>query len=197
MTTNALRRLGALCGALFAVTLFVGSSVGGHAGIVAGIGGLTLFIPFLAYLCAILREAEGGTGWITATAWSAGLVAITVKLVSVVGEIPNRHRTEGTEIYAAIEDIGNAAFIITLYPLALMFAAVAVVSLETGVLPRWLGFGAAVTAVALVVNAGFIDADFGPAFLLFLVWTLVASVLLYRREGARTDAAPAPYPATT
>ena len=37
------------------------------------------------------------------------------------------------------------------------------------------------THVALAVNAGFVFASFVPALLLFLLWTLVTSVVLVRR----------------
>jgi hypothetical protein len=60
-------------------------------------------------------------------------------------------------------------------------AATAIVALRTRVLPRWLAAGAAVTAVALVVNGGFLNAGFVPALVLFIAWTLVASVYLVRR----------------
>ena len=42
--------------------------------------------------------------------------------------------------------------------------------------------GAAVTAVALVVNGAFLNASFVPALLLFILWTLAASVYLVRRS---------------
>jgi hypothetical protein len=50
------------------------------------------------------------------------------------------------------------------------------------VLPRWLGIFAAATVVALAVNAGFVYASFVPALLLFLLWTLVTSIVLLRRS---------------
>jgi len=39
-----------------------------------------------------------------------------------------------------------------------------------------------VTHVALAVNAGFVFASFVPALLLFLLWTLVTSIVLLRRS---------------
>ena len=44
------------------------------------------------------------------------------------------------------------------------------------------GVFAAVTAVALAVNAGFVYASFVPALLLFLLWTLVTGIVLLRRS---------------
>jgi hypothetical protein len=38
-------------------------------------------------------------------------------------------------------------------------------------------------APALLVNGMFLDAEFGPAFLLFLLWTAIASVVLILRAG--------------
>jgi hypothetical protein len=65
-----------------------------------------------------------------------------------------------------------------------MAAAVCVVAVRTRVLPRWLGYGAGVTAVALAVNATinlYSKGGFIPAFLLFLLWTLLAGIVLLRR----------------
>jgi hypothetical protein len=68
-------------------------------------------------------------------------------------------------------------------PDGVMLAAIAIVTLKTRALPRWLGWLAAVAAPLLVVNGMFLDADFGPAFLLFLLWTLLASVVLTVRPS--------------
>ena len=55
------------------------------------------------------------------------------------------------------------------------------IALRERVLPRWLGIFTGVTAVALAVNAGFVFASFVPALLLFLLWTLITSIVLLRR----------------
>ena len=198
MTDSMTHRFGALSGVLFAVLLFVSSSAHGYAALVVGIAALALYIPFLATLCSRLREAGGG-GPLSATAYGAGLAAIVIKLVSVVPEVAERDLVKGTATYRAFQSLGDAAFSVALYPLAILFAALAVLALRTGALPRWLGVGAAVTAVALAVNAGFIDASFGPAFLLFLLWTLVAGVVLSVRDVRAADPAPQarPQPASS
>jgi amino acid transporter len=74
----------------------------------------------------------------------------------------------------------------SLYPLAICCAAVAVIALRDHALPRWLGTFAAITAVALAVNAGFLYASFVPAPLLFLLWTLVTGIVLLRRVSGAT-----------
>ena len=92
---------------------------------------------------------------------------------------------KGSQLYKALDNTAGAATLMSLYPLAICCAAVAAIALRERVLPRWLGIFAAVTAVALAVNAGFVYASFVPA-LLFLLWTLVTSIVLLRRTSGAT-----------
>jgi len=54
-----------------------------------------------------------------------------------------------------------------------------------------------VTAAALAVNAGFINATIVPAFLLFALWTLAASAVLFvkARRSHAVQITPTPAPA--
>ena len=79
--------------------------------------------------------------------------------------------------------MNSVAYIATMLPLSVLMAAAAIVILRTRALPRWLGWMAALIAPALLVNGMFLDAEFGPAFLLFLLWTAIASVVLILRAG--------------
>ena len=85
------------------------------------------------------------------------MAGLTVKLASVAPEIAANHLAVGA-MHNALEDIANTATVMSVYPLALLLAAVATIALRTRVLSRWLGYGAAVTAAALAVNAVFINA---------------------------------------
>ena len=178
-------RAGAGCGALFAIALLAASNGSSDTNCIPGLAGIALFLPFLAYLCSLLREAEGEGGWLAPAALATGVAGLTVKLASVAPEIAANHLAAGA-MHNALEDIANVATVISMYPLALLFAAVAIITLRTRVLSRWLGYGAAVTAAALAVNAGFINATTVPAFLLFAIWTLSASAVLFvkARSGA-------------
>jgi hypothetical protein len=193
MSERILPRLGAASGALFVVLLFGPSSIGSASTIVIVLEllGLLLFIPFLGYLCSILREAEGPRGWLATTAFGAGLVDVTIKLGSLAPGKAADNFGDTTAIHQALEKMNNIAFITTMLPLSVLMAAVAVITLTSGGLPRALGWLAAVTAPALLVNGMFLDADFGPAFLLFLLWTLLASVVLtIRPRDLRVQAEP-------
>jgi hypothetical protein len=193
MYERILPRLGAASGAIFVVLLFGLSSIGSDstAVLVLELLGLLLFIPFLGYLWSILREAEGSRGWLATTAFGAGLVDVTIKLGGLApGKVADDFG-EGTATHKALEDMNSVAFIVTMLPLGVLMAAVAVIALKTRVLPRWLGWLAAVTAPLLLVNGMFLDAEFGPAFLLFLLWTLLASVVLtIRPTGVRVQGEP-------
>lgn len=186
MTSPLLARLGAGCGALFAIVLFVASGNGNEsflaARAVAGLAALALFVPFFAYLCSLLRAAEGERGWLATTALAAGIVGITIKILSVVPALAlHRARVaDGTPLHTLFDAFDNGATVIALYPLAVASAAIAVVALRTAALPRWLGVGAAGTAVALAVNGAFLETSFVPALLLFIAWSLLASVHLLR-----------------
>ncbi len=178
MTTRVFARLGPACGVFASIALL---ALPQHHLRPLHLLAFVLFLPFLAYLCSLLHEAEGPGGWLSATAFGAGVAGITIKLVSVVPEIATRNLAESTPLHKALDDMASVATVISLYPLAISLTAVAVLALRTGVLPRWLGLGAAVTAIALAINGEFIHAENMPGLLLFVLWTLVASLVLLRR----------------
>jgi hypothetical protein len=199
----ALPRLGAACGAIFAIVLTVANGNGNHAfsgaRAVAGIAALTLVLPFFAYLCSLLRQAEGTHGWLSSTALAAGITGITLKLTSGVPELAMQraHVADGTALHKTLDALAGGATVLCLYPLAVFCAATAIVALRTHVLPRWLGVGAAITAAALAINGCFLNADTVPALLLFALWTLLTSIALLRTtRQAPANATPADAPAT-
>jgi hypothetical protein len=187
MTRPMLTRLGAACGIVFPIAMFLAVGNGNNFApwrAVAATWALVLALPFLAYLWSLLRAAEGEGGWMSTTALVTGVSGILLKLTSHAPELAIHHDriAKGTQLYKALDNSAGAATLVSLYPLAVCCAAVAVIALRERVLPRWLAILTAVTAVALAVNAGFLYADFVPAFLLFLLWTLLTSLALLRRN---------------
>ena len=175
-------RLGTASGMLFVALLLGGESLPLADVVPWELFGLIAFVPFLGYLFAVLRRAEGEDGWLSATALGAGLVALAVKLASFAPFIAARGA--GTQIEGALIAMNNASFILTLAPLGVMAAAASALIIRTGALPVWLGWAGAVTACALLVNSAFLNAEFGPAFILFLLWTVLTSAVMTRRAGA-------------
>ena len=187
MNQPMIPRVGAACGAVFAIVLTVAAGNGDQSfsgpRAVAGVAAITLALPFIAYLCGVLREAERADGWLVSTAFAAGIAGIVLKLGSGAPELASHqaHLAAGTSLRTAINAIGDGATVLSLYPLAVFCAATAIVAFRTRALPRWLAAGAAVTAAALAVNGAFLGTGSVPALLLFLLWILLASVHLLRR----------------
>src|SRR5438309_2382992 len=187
MTRPMLPRLAAACGIVFPIAMFLAVGNGNNFApwrAVAATWALVLALPFLAYLWSLLRAAEGEGGWLSTAALVAGASGIVLKLASHAPALAI-HRdgiAKGTQLYKALDNTAGAATLMSLYPLAVCCAAVALIALREQLFPRWLGVFTAVTAVALAVNAGFVYASFVPALLLFLLWTLVTSVVLLRRN---------------
>jgi hypothetical protein len=181
-------RLGALSGVLYVVLLMGSTSTGSDAQIVIVLEliAILLFLPFLGYLYGVLRQAEGEGAWLSSTAFGAGLVDLTIKLGSIAPGFAARTDGLDPQLHQALEKMNSVAFIVTMLPLGVMMAAVAIVILKTRVLPLWLGLLAAITALACLVNGMFLDAEFGPAFLLFLLWVTIASIVLTLRVGRAT-----------
>jgi hypothetical protein len=189
MNRPLLPRLAAACGIVFPIAMFLAVGNGTTFApwrAVISTWALLLFLPFLAYLCSLLRTNAPNDGWLPTLALVAGTSGILLKLVSHAPElaIHQDHLAKGTPLYKALDHTAGAATILCLYPLAIYAAAVAVLVLREQALPRWIGIFAALTAAALVINAGFIYAGFVPALLLFLLWTLVTGVVVLRRTWA-------------
>lgn len=186
-------RLGAASGMLFVALLLGGESLPLADVVPYELFGLILFVPFLGCLFAVLRRAEGEDGWLSATALGAGLVALAVKLASFAPYIAAQGAS--TQIEGALIAMNNASFILTLAPLGVMVAAASALIIRTGALPVWLGWAGAITACALLVNSAFLNAEFGPAFVLFLLWTILTSAIMTRRAGrtsVETSVSPEP-----
>ena len=185
---NTLSRVGAACGAVFAIVLTVAAGDGSQSfsapRAAAGIAALTLAVPFIAYLCGVLRaQAAEGDRWLAGAAFAAGITGIVLKLGSGAPELAlhKAHLIRGSQLYNAIDAIAGGATVLSLYPLAVFCAATAILTFRARALPRWLGAGAAVTAAALAVNGSILGTDSVPALLLFALWILLASVHLLRR----------------
>jgi hypothetical protein len=193
MSRTLLPRLAAACGIVFPIVMFLAAGNGNNFAAwraVVSTWALVLFLPFLAYFCGLLRKAETDGGWLSTLALVAGTSGILLKLVSLAPELAlhQDHLAKGTALYKALDHTAGAATIVCLYPLAAYAAAVAIVALRERVLPRWVSILAVVTAAALAVNGGFLFAGSIPAFLLFLLWTLLTGVVLLRRTWAASTA---------
>lgn len=194
MTDRLLERLGAACGIVYVVLLIVGPSIGGPKSTVAfslEILGFLFFLFFLGSLWSALRRAEGGSGWLSLTAFGAGLMSVTIKVASAAPVLAARYRAPGgldPQIARTLQDINNASFFLTFFPLAVFLGAFAIVANRSDTLPGWLGWFAMVLAVAFlaggVVGSADLASDWaGFPMLIFTLWVVATGVVLIRRTG--------------
>lgn len=187
-------RLGAMSGIAYVLGILSLDSLKRDGDIVLGaeVLALLLFVPFLAYLCDRLRRADASDGWIVVTALCAGILAIAVKLGGILPAILVEQGGLAPPVADAFTRFGEVSFMLSMMPLGAFLAAVAASAIRTRALPAWLGWSAAAIAPLLVANALDLGSGFGPAFLLFLLWTLTTAIVLLR--GATATAARAGRP---
>jgi hypothetical protein len=166
-----------------------------------------LMLGFLAVLRGFLLRAEGGTGRLTALAFGAGVIAYGLDIVGQAPQITLVLPSQAAirpDVAAVITDLGFVMLTVANLPLAVMFAAVGVLSLRTDALPAWLGWlSAAAAAAALTLTFTVVDPS-GPlatqgwaVYLLYLVpvvWLASATTVMVthaprRAAGALADAA--------
>jgi hypothetical protein len=148
-----------------------------------------VFVWFLGSLRKRLALAEGGQPLLTAIAFGAGLVTSGLWLVANALFVAPSFAVSDTSkfvldpnTYRLLSDLGYTVwFSGTTIAAALVFAT-AVLSIRTGLLPKWLAWLSILVGITMLVSFFFLP------FLIMLGWMLVVSITLI----ARPAAAPAP-----
>ena len=155
MSNNLWQRLGAASGIVYVVLLIGGNSIGGpdiQIVFFMEILAFLFFLFFLGNLWSALRRAEGGSGWLSATAFGGGLMSVTIKVASAAPVLAALYRAgDGLDPQLArtLQDINDASFYLSFFPLAVLLAAFAIVAIQSGTLPIWLGWIAAALGLGL------------------------------------------------
>jgi hypothetical protein len=154
--------------------------------------GALAFLWFVTRLRAVLRGAEGGTGTLSNLVFGAGVAFAAVWMVSAAAFAAVAYAVELRGATVSDPDfvkvLPQMAWMILLlgagFAGLLLVLTTSILSLRTGVLPRWLAWLGIVVAIALLFDVIYVS--IGP----FLLWVLLASiVLLLRREEPATAAA--------
>lgn len=181
-----------------AVTSYVmRSDVRTWTGAYLGLVGLLLYVVLAGRLWAILRRAEGDAAWLSATAFGAALVGVAVTLsadfASGAAAFYAGHRGLDPATVGVLYDLKHFAELVFGAIDAVFFAAVAVLVLRRGALPRLLGWLAAVIVVATLVTVPFGPGDVSqtPHFLAIL-WLIAASVVLIAQRDSLSGTRAAP-----
>lgn len=161
------------------------ATMGVWVGLYLQVIGFLLFVVFAGRLWATLRQAEGGTGWVSNVAFGAGLLFAGITLLAIAfWGVQDYQAGAGIDVQAAmlLTDLHIGTYYLSWAIQALFLAATAVVSLGMRALPRWLGWSAAAISVASLAAVATPTGDFAeiPAFL-FLIWIVAVSVVLMRR----------------
>jgi hypothetical protein len=163
------------------------------------------FLWFLGSLRSYLLAREAGTGRVTMIAFTAGMISYGL---TIAGQAPQITLTLPAQasvdpaLAVLLTDLGYVMLLVANIPLAVMFTAIAVVSLRNAAFPTWLGWIAAVAAVAAVVLPFAVVDPTGPlapqgwmSYLLYLapiVWLIPATTVMITRIGRSTVDDPRP-----
>jgi hypothetical protein len=153
------------------------------AGLSLDILGSLAFVVFAGRLWGTLRQAEGAPAWLSTSAFGAALLAVAGSFVdkTIFAAIFSQaggglEPSVAAALYAAVA----ASFGLFSAFVGLFIGLAAAVVLQTGVLPRWLGWVGIVVFALSVVGVAVADIGF-LAFPLVLLWMIAASLLVLRR----------------
>jgi hypothetical protein len=165
-----------------------------------------LYLWFFGSLRSFLLRHEGETGRLSTVAFGAGAVWAGMQMVVQSGQASlamGAGSDVGPALAGMISDLTYVLSVIAYVPMAVMLAAVAVVSLRTGAFPAWVGWLSAVAAAANLCMSLGIVVDGGPLvpggpltyvlYVLLPVWLLAVTTVMFVRLGKPTGAtAPTP-----
>lgn len=118
--------------------------------------GGAFFMWFLGSLRAFLLRSEPNRGRLTMVAFTAGMVGYGMTMLALAPQIaltlPDRGWIEPATAAMAV-DLGYVMLTVANLPLAVMYAAVAVVASRDHAFPAWLGWLSAAAAVSSTVLA--------------------------------------------
>lgn len=163
--------------------------------------GGALFMWFLGALRSFMIRSEPNRGRVTMVAFAAGMVGYGMTMLALAPQLaltlPDRGWI-GTATAAMAVDLGYVMLMVANVPIAVMYVAVAVVSLRDRVFPPWLGWLSAAAAGSCVVLVCSLIDPSGPvapqgwlSYLMYLVpviWLAATPTAMLLRESRRTTA---------
>jgi preprotein translocase subunit YajC len=204
MSTSRLERLAPLTGVLFAIVIFAGVFTGGEtpdagdsparvvtyfathrseaelSSLLFAIGFL-IFLFFAASLRSFLRRTEGAEG-LAALALAGAVVMTGGALLASTIEYALAHELHNLTPAGAqiLNLLSNEVGLVMLVGGGFVLMVASGLAILRGApVPRWLGWAAiAIGILALVLPIAFI------ALLLLLIWILVTSIFIYRRQAS-------------
>jgi hypothetical protein len=157
------------------------------------------YLWWFGSLRSFLLRAEGETGRLATVAFGAGVVWAGLQMVLQSIQVALAIGVRGDVAPALAGMLGGMSYalsVIAYVPVAVMIAAVAVVSLRAGAFPAWLGWLSAFVAAAnLVMSLGLIVDDgplvpgAAPTYVLYALvaaWMAAVTTMMVARLGNPT-----------
>ena len=171
-----------------------------HVGLFIASFGCFFFVWFLGSLVSHLRAAEGREGRLTAIVFGSGLIFIAdfIIALAVIAVAAFRPEQTSAELIRALNDLGFLLAVTVALVATAFFAAIARLSLKTAALPSWLSWLAVLAAIGNGLAVGGVFKDTGAfsagngalafyvPFISFLLWILLASIVLTARADVET-----------
>jgi hypothetical protein len=161
--------------------------VKGIVGFFVFLAGILLLIGFLAALRGRLIAAEGQPGGLTALAFGAGLVSVSLSTGSMLlanGALLASTNTSKFHLdpntFRLFADTAYGAWVSSVIVAALVVWGVSAISLRTSLLPTWWG------RLGILMGIAQLFAFLFFPFFAWLLWITGTSLLLTRRQGIAT-----------
>jgi hypothetical protein len=160
------------------------------------------YLWFFGSLRSFLLRAEGGNATLSTIAFGAGIVSAGMQMIfqsfQVALALASSGRVEAT-LAGLFGSVLWALSVIAYIPLAVMLAAVAVVSLRNRAFPPWVGWLSTFVALSHVLMSVGLVAGSGPLvpggvltytlYAVLLVWLVtVTTIMVVKSGGARLEA---------
>ena len=140
----------------------------------------TLLLTFVVGTAARIRRGAAGPESFSTVAVAAAAVAVAVKVATGAAGWAARGDVDPA-VAEGLQRLNEVGFIAFLPPLGVAVLALGLGCVRHGGLHRWVAWSAVPVGVSLVVNGLFLDATFGPAILLFFLWTVVGGLAVLVR----------------
>ena len=164
-----------------------------------------VFLPLVATIRDVLRSAEvraQGSARLAQIAFAGGLVGITGITIAIV--MLSGANTEGADadpvVTKAIATATVGPFLVAPMGFVALLAGAGLVTLRSGVFPRWTGMVALLGAASFLITFlttldGTADGSvfgygFFPGVVALVVWSIATSVASYRAVGPTVTSAP-------
>jgi hypothetical protein len=150
---------------------------------VIGAWSTLFFVWFAATLRSTLRKAEEGSARLSTLCFGGAIIGATgfLTMLGINFAIADGADDLSGAALKTLTVLSNGFFLPLAVGFAVFFLAAGILAVRFAVLPAWLGWFTIVLGIACVTPVGFF------ALLVGLVWILVVSVMLYRREAGPVE----------